>query len=112
MADHADLEIYQGDDYIAVVTIANQDGSPADITGYTAQAQIRRQIADEDPVVVAEIGVLVSSPDVNLTIGRAVTVSMRGRYVWDLQLTAPTGVVTTVMSGRVITTAEITRAVA
>jgi hypothetical protein len=109
MADHADLEIYQGDDFTAVVTIRNQDGTVADITGYTAKAQIRRQIADEDPLVVAEIATSVTSPQVSLSLTHTQTTLLQGRYKWDLQLTTPTGEIDTVLAGTVITTAEITR---
>ena len=112
MPSPADLEIYQGDDFAPIVTIYNEDGSVADITGYTAKAQIRRSTADNDPVVVVEITAVVQSPQVLMSIPSAQTTPLSGRYTWDLQITSPDGVVTTVLAGRVIVTAEITRAVA
>lgn len=52
----ADLTIYQGDDMAWTVLVTLEDGiTPADITDYTALAQIRRSVADQDPVVVATI---------------------------------------------------------
>ena len=111
-ASNADLLVYQGDDYSATVTVRNADGSPADITGYTAKAQIRRAIADEEPEVAVEIVTAVSSPQILLSIHHTQTSSLSGGYIWDLQLTTPANAVTTIMRGRVKLTSEVTRAVA
>ena len=105
----ADLVIYQGDSYAATVTVHNADGTPADITGYTAQAQIRRLVADSDPVVVVDIGTTVVSPNVILDIPHSETEPLQGRYVWDLQLTTPDDQIMTIVAGKVILTAEVTR---
>ena len=108
MATKADLRIYQGDDYGAIVTV--NGGQPPDvIAGYTAKAQIREGIADEYPDVAAEITAEVASPVINLIIPRDVTVNLCGQYVWDLQITDPAGVVSTILAGNVVVTPEVTR---
>ena len=104
-----DLSIYQGDDFAGVVTVRNEDGTPADITGHTAKAQIRRAVADEEPAVAVEIATAVTSPNVTLAISHTVTATLSGAYVWDLQLTTPTGAVITVIRGKVKLTNEVTR---
>ena len=104
-----DLIIYQGDDYAATCTVKNEDGTPADIDGYTAQAQIRRAVADADPVVVVEIGCEVQSPLVLLSIPHAETEQLSGRYTWDLQLTTTEAQILTILAGKVIVTSEVTR---
>jgi hypothetical protein len=109
-AGKADLAIYQGDDYAAVVLVTNAANQPADITGYTASAQIRRGIADNDPDVVATVACTVTSPNVFLAITHTQTAALTGRYVWDLQITSATGAITTILEGNVIVTAEVTRA--
>lgn len=109
MAGKADLSIYQGDDYAAMVTVRAQDGTPADITGYTALAQIRRGVADANPVVVVALTTAVSSPYVILSLVNAQTETLQGQYLWDLQLTSPTGTISTVLAGRVNVTQEVTR---
>ena len=106
------LNIYQGDDYVGLVRVTNVDGTPADLTGYTAQAQIRRAVADTDPVVVAEIATLIAGNIVNLSVAHAVTVALSGRYVWDLQLISGAGTITTIAAGKVPITQEVTRAAA
>lgn len=108
----ADLELVQGDTASWTVTVTNEDGTPADISTYTAQAQIRRAVADADEVVVADMTTLVESPAVVLALTSAQTTPMSGFYVWDLQLTGSEGEIITIMAGRVKVTAEVTRAVA
>lgn len=112
MAGQANLDIYQGDDPAWRVTVMTTDSPPvpADITGYTASAQIRRAVADVDPVVVATIATTVTSPNVFLSLTHTQTALLSGRYVWDLQLTAPGGGVSTILKGNVIVTSEVTRA--
>lgn len=105
----ADLSVYQGDTEAWTVTVLNDDGTPADIASYTAAAQIRRAVADSDPVVVADMAAVVVSPVVQLSLTAAQTAAMSGRYVWDLQLTGPAGEILTVMNGKVTVTPEVTR---
>lgn len=112
MASKGDLLIYQGDDYLATVTVANQDGSPVDLTGFTAQAQIREDVADNAPEVVVEIAATVGTSTVELSIPNAETKLLNGAYRWDLQLTSADGFITTVLAGKVTVTAEVTRSAA
>lgn len=111
MPSSGTLTIYQGDDYAAVVTVLYVDGLPADLTGYTAQSQIRNGPADQDPVVLAEVVATVVPPNmVTLVIPSAVTRNLSGgSYAWDLQLTSPGGAITTIMAGAATSTSEVTR---
>ena len=110
MPGRADLYIYQGDDYVALVTVMTSDGSaPADITGYTAQAQIRDDIADNAADIEVSFITELFSPYVRLEIPAMVTEGMCGDYVWDMQLTSPDGIVSTLLAGSVSVTAEVTR---
>jgi hypothetical protein len=108
----ADLGPYQGDDYTATVSVTLSDGSAADLTGYTAAAQIRRGVADADPEVVEEFTCVVSSPLVVITLTHDQTAGLSGQYVWDLELTSATGAITTIVRGKVVMTAEVTRPIA
>lgn len=106
----ADLQIYQGDDFTGVVTVSNGSTPPEEIlVGYIAQAQIRDDVADESTEVVLEIQTAIESPFITLFIPRAQTVDLCGEYVWDLQITSPSDVVTTILKGDVRVTQEVTR---
>ena len=108
MPNRADLAIYQGDDYVALVTV--NKGQPADIiVGYSAIAQIREDIADDCPGVTVEMTAQVNSPYINLTIPATETINLCGDYVWDLQVISPAGQVSTILQGKVKITPEVTR---
>lgn len=100
----------QGSDYAATVRVLNEDGSDADLTGYTAKAQLRRGPADCAPEVSAEMGTTVVLPNiVVLSLTNAVTSTLCGRYQWDLDLHTDLGQIVTVLAGAAIVTAEVTR---
>jgi len=110
MWSKANLMIYQGDDYGAIVTVADGVTPPAEIiAGYTAQAQIRSGPADTNPIVLVDIQTTVASPYVYLTIPSTDTAGLKTSAYWDLQLTDPTGQITTVLAGIASVTPEVTR---
>jgi hypothetical protein len=109
MAKRQNLQMYQGDDYVATVTVSNADGSATDLSGFAVKSQIRRGVADVDADVVAEFTVTIQSPEILLALTHAQTTPLSGNYVWDLQLTDASGTVTTIMAGQVIVTQEVTR---
>lgn len=104
----ANLTLYQGDDYSAVVHVT-AGGVAADLTGYTAKAQLRRDVADKADVVDAEFEAAIVGSDVLLALEGAVTEALSGKYVYDMQLTAADGAVQTVIAGTATVTAEVTR---
>lgn len=108
MPNRADLAIYQGDDYIAIVTV-NQAQIPDIIAGYTAKAQVREDVADGCPDIAVTIGATVNSPYIDLAIPAAETANLCGEYVWDLEITSPDGVVSTILAGKVKVSEEVTR---
>ena len=109
---YADLVIYQGDDYLAVVMVSSPTLPPEQvILGYSAAAQIRRDFADNADVI-ADMTTQVNSPYITIALSNSQTVAMHDTYVWDLQITSPGGVVTTILRGNVQITQEVTRGAA
>lgn len=103
------LDIYQGDDYTAIVNVTAQ-GAPVDLSPYTASAQIRRQPADVDASVDATFTCAVVGSTVQISLPRATTVALAGCYVWDLELTKISGgAIQTIVHGPVHVTPEVTR---
>jgi len=114
MVAKADLEIYQGDTYSAAIAVSNPDGTPANLTGYTAAAQLRRGPADSDPVIVANFSTAVVSPNITISLPSWQTADLSGSYLWDLQITSPGPglATTTILTGRAKVTPEVTRPLA
>jgi hypothetical protein len=105
----ADLLIKQGSNYGATVWVENLDGTPADLTNYTgARAQIRRGPADVADVE-CEITCTIILPDqVRLSIDKALTIGLCGRYEWELDL-LPDDLA--ILGGEAVVAAEVTREV-
>lgn len=115
MPGKADLAIYQGDDYTGLVQVYDGNSTkPADLTGYSARAQIRFGPADQYPQLLI---LIITSVDekagtVSLTIpANQTTTLISSNYSWDLELIQPDGGVQTVLTGKVVVTREVTRAV-
>jgi hypothetical protein len=109
----ADLSIIRGDDYRVVVTLTS-NGSPFDLTGYTAKAQIRPSTSSSAPLTV-EFTATVETPEtdglITLELNHADTALLTSNGVWDLEITDSSDWVTTVASGAVTIVPDVTRAV-
>jgi hypothetical protein len=112
MPNIQNLGLYQGDDFAATVAVTS-GGATADLTGYTAQAQIRADTADNISTVTYQIPATITVPptagNISLSIPRATTATLSGRYLWDLQLTAAGGTIQTILYGKVFVQPEVTR---
>jgi hypothetical protein len=103
-------DIYQGDDYTAIAFIS-KDGIGIPLTGFTGPAaQLRRNVADIDTAVDATFACSISGTStVTLTLPKATTVALTGCYVYDLQITDPTGHLVTIAKGPAHVIQEVTR---
>ena len=103
LPSQVDLTLYAGDDFTFTLTCSG----PA-ITGQTATAQIRATAANSS--VLGAMTTSITAPNiVNLTIPHTVSSSLPATAVWDCQLTDGSGNITTIASGSVTTTPDVTR---
>ncbi len=104
------LDIYQGDDYRAVVNVTH-NGDAAPLTGFTApSAQLRRDVADIDTGTPdASFTCAIVGSTVTMYLAHAITAALSGCYVWDLQVTGPGGDIITIARGPAHVTQEVTR---
>lgn len=111
MAAQATLTIYQGDDYAADVLVMQADGvTPADLTGYTAQSQIRLNAGDNSPDAVAEFTAAITGNTISLSLSNAATSELtKSTYAWDVQIIGPDGWITTLLYGAVQVLREVTK---
>lgn len=110
MVTAADIHVYQGDDYIAIVTVTNPDGTAANLTGYTAQAEIRPTTADRSEPPLAQFQCGISGNVVTIILTHAQTELLASQILlWDLQLIDSSGWITTIMAGNVMVAFEVTK---
>lgn len=102
-----DIKVSRGDTD-GIPLLIQEGGAPADLSGRTYAAQLRRSAANTTAVEVtvdttdADTGTLV------LRLEPDVTETLTGTYYWDLQQTVG-GTVRTLLAGRWIFDPDVTR---
>ena len=108
--------IDQGADWYLTVTYENPDGTPIDITDYTAALQLRS--LPNSPIYVLSLatggdGITIDGEagQVNIHATAEQTGAIdEGNYFYDLEITTPnTGVVTRLVQGQTVVSAQVTR---
>ena len=108
MAIKTNLIVDQGANFIYNVYLIDQNGDAFNISGYTANAQIRKTYTSS---TYSTINVAVGNTDglVTLSMNAAVTANLtNNRYVYDLQLHS-NNVTSRIMEGIVTVNPEVTR---
>lgn len=62
-----DINITQGDDYVAEYVYESPPGTPVDITGATFRQQVRHNFADDAPIVLIDVST-TPGPDGEISI--------------------------------------------
>lgn len=104
-----------GDTWQKVFKWKQEDRTPFDLTGYTARMMVRKSW--DSTTVNASISTASGGIDIvplegkiTMTIAHTVTESMTASpYVYDLELTSPAGVVTTILSGKFTVLRDVSR---
>lgn len=111
-----DLEIPQGTSFPMIVTVRDALKIPSNITGYTFVSQIRPSY--ESSTVITSFIFTIQNQTTNtgevrmeLTPASLSGLVLTGRvaYVYDVEMTAPGGVVSRLLQGMAIITPEVTR---
>ena len=110
MAGFAELTLEQGASFTTTVTVNGSDGSPTNLTSYTAAAQLRKSYysttANSFTVTVSN----AANGELTMAMSAANTANLTpGRYVYDLLITSPTSVKTRVVEGIVTLLPSVTR---
>jgi hypothetical protein len=91
MARYEELTIDQGSDVSLDVYLTNVDGSPKDLSGFSAAAKMstRYDVADSDKIAfTAYVTVPTNAGIVNLSLPNTTTSALnsRRRYVYDMEI--------------------------
>jgi hypothetical protein len=110
MAGFAELTLEQGASYSTTVTVNGSNGSPTNLTNYTAAAQLRKSYYSS---TATDFTVSISNAaagEISMTLTAANTANLTpGRYVYDLLITSPTSVKTRVVEGIATILPSVTR---
>lgn len=109
-----DMVIKQGSTFQKIITLKNADGTPMNLTGYTARSQFRRNHRSDavEFSMTTENGRITidgSLGKVTLNIPASDTATLEGKYVYDLELVSGT-YVDRFLQGEVTVDLEVTRA--
>ena len=111
-----DLCVKRGDSYMVTITYQDSSKQPIDLTGYTARLQIRAKVSStEFALELTEAsGLTLGGPagtiDIALTPTQTETdLAELKAGVYDLELTSPAGIVTTIIGGSVTLADQVTR---
>ena len=106
---NTNLTVEQGSDYDITLTIDNVDGSPLNLTGYTAQSMVRKHYgsSDHQDFVVTFVDRLLG--EISLSMASTITSLLpEGRYVYDVVLNDPNDLKTRVIQGNVLVNPGVT----
>lgn len=108
MALKANLTVDQGTDYQTSITLTDVDDNAVSLTGYTANAQIRKTYTSSNAVNFT-VTLETSTGVVGLSLTDTQTSNIvPGRYVYDVLLTRE-GITTRIVEGIVTVTPGVTR---
>lgn len=106
------FDLEQGTSWSKTLTLQKTNGFPKDLTGYTAKAQIRSKVEDEE--VLAEITTRFILPRkygqlvLSLTAEETMAITVYSA-VWDLIVTSPDGIKSKLLKGTVFNHLTVTR---
>jgi hypothetical protein len=110
VATVANLYVDQGSFYRTYITVANTDGNVLDLTGYTVASQLRKSYQTS---TAYNFTTSISNPTQGRVQLQLSTEQSRvipaGKYLYDLEVTSPTGEKTRVVEGIVLINPEITK---
>lgn len=109
MAIKANLIIDQGSTYSTVIGVTDDNDASIDLTGYSGSAQIRKHYSSSNSVPFS-VGISPADGSVVLSLSSTQTSALRaGRYVYDVELTNSSNVVSRIVEGIVTVTPQVTR---
>lgn len=109
MATKANLIIDQGASYTTSIDILDENGESINLINYTGAAQMRKHYTSSN---ATSFSVALGGVDGTVTLSLTANATanlIAGRYVYDVELTSNTGVVSRVLEGIVTVTPNVTR---
>ena len=102
------ITIEQGTDYEDVFTVRNPNGTPLDLTGYSASAAVKK-FSTSTTSTPFTVGIVTAAGQVVLSMGNTISNALdSGRYYFDVVITATgTGKITKIIKGSALVNSSI-----
>ena len=99
----SNLLIYQGADFTIDFSVENDNGTEFNLSGYSAACKIKKHYTSSSAVTVTTAIITPETAGrIQLSLNNSQTAAMKsGRYVYDVVITAPSGLKTRVLEGTV-----------
>ena len=109
MASKANITIDQGTTFSTDLTLTDEFGDNLDLTGYTANSQMRKWYTSSTAAATFTTAINVASAAVTLSLTPTQTANIVfGRYVYDVEITNGT-TTSRIVEGVVTVTPQVTR---
>jgi hypothetical protein len=110
MATVSNLYVDAGTDYSTIITVAATNGQPLNLTGYNAASQIRKSYNSSTnySFLTSIYDAALGKVRLQLTNTQSSAIPA-GRWLYDVEITSPSGTRTRVVEGILTVTPEITR---
>lgn len=109
MAVKAHLRVDQGADFSANIDLANDDGVPFDLTGYTVRSMMRKSEYSSNAFEFATEHTGAAGSIITTLTSEQTAAIPTGRYLYDVFISSPGGTVTKISEGVVTVNPGITR---
>lgn len=109
MATKANIIIDQGTTFSTVINLTDDNGDPIDLTGYSGDAEMRKHYTSSNSQSFS-VSLGGTGGTVTLSLSASQTANLTaGRYVYDVEVTSGSNVVSRIVEGIVTVTPEVTR---
>jgi hypothetical protein len=109
MAIKANLVIDQGSDFTTNIQLRDEAEQYVDLEGFSARGQLRKTYSSSNAVDFT-VEIILPTSELFIALSSAQTANLTsGRYVYDIELTTRSGVLTRIVEGIVTVTPEVTR---
>lgn len=111
MAIISNMVIDQGTTFSAEIDVTDSEGNILDLAGYSAAAQMRKTYSSSTATDFTASIASTEEGTVRIELTPTQTNALKaGRYVYDVEITDASGIVTRVVEGQVEVTPGVTRA--
>jgi hypothetical protein len=109
-AAYSNLYLEQGTTFNTTITLDDVYGSVYDLSGYTANSQIRKSYYSANATATFSTSINASSGTITLNLSSNVTANISpGRYVYDTTIRDNSGNVTRVLEGIIDVSPRVSR---